>query len=54
MNDSMPKRSHILLLSAGAFFLLFSNGRFSFSLAAWLYPLCLLRVSRDPSSGVPG
>jgi apolipoprotein N-acyltransferase len=36
----------MLLLLAGACFLYFSNGRYSFALAAWLYPVFMLRISR--------
>ena len=40
------KTKNIVLLIVGAFFLYFSNGRFSFALAAWLYPVFILQVSR--------
>lgn len=43
MNKSIK---NILLLLAGAFFLYFSNGRHSIALAAWLYPVFLLQISR--------
>lgn len=36
----------VLLLAFAAFFLFFSNGRWCFALAAWLYPLFLLRYTR--------
>lgn len=36
----------MLLLLAGAVFVYFSNGRYSFALAAWLFPVFLLQVSR--------
>ena len=35
-----------LLLLAGAIFAYFSNGRYSFALAAWLFPVFILLVSR--------
>ena len=44
MNNKAKK--NILFLLAGAFFLYFSNGRYSFALASWLFPLFLLQVSR--------
>lgn len=44
MNNSKAK--NLLLLLFGAFFLFFSNGRFSFALAPWLYPVFILQVSR--------
>lgn len=36
----------LLLLLLGAFFLFFSNGRWNFALAGWLFPVFLLQVSR--------
>ncbi len=36
----------VILLALAAFFLFFSNGRWCFALAAWLYPLFLLRYTR--------
>lgn len=44
IKNDFKKNGLILLL--GTMFLFFSNGRWSFSLAAWLYPLFLLRYSR--------
>jgi len=35
-----------LILLAGAIFVYFSNGRYSFALAAWLFPVFFLQVSR--------
>ena len=48
----MPQKSikNILLLLIGAFFLYFSNGRYSFALAAWLFPIFFLQVSRKEKS----
>lgn len=37
---------NIVLLIVGAFFIYFSNGRYSFALAAWLYPVFILQISR--------
>ncbi len=37
---------NVALLSAGAFFFYFTKGTSSFALAAWLYPVCMLQVSR--------
>jgi apolipoprotein N-acyltransferase len=39
-----------LLLAPGFVFLYFSNGRFSTPAAAWLFPLFLLLVSRNPAT----
>ena len=39
-----------LLLMAGAMLMLFSNGRWTFSLAAWLYPVFMLRFLRMQKS----
>ena len=36
----------IALLVIGACFLYFSNGRYSYALAAWLYPVFILQISR--------
>jgi apolipoprotein N-acyltransferase len=41
---------NIVLLLIGAFFIYFSNGRFSFALAAWLFPIFFLQVSRTEKS----
>lgn len=38
---------NVFLLLAGAFFLYFSNGRYSFALASWLFPILFLLVSRS-------
>ena len=45
MANKLPKT--ILLLSIGLFFLYFSNGRYSFAWATWLFPIFLLKVSRN-------
>ena len=45
MANKLPKT--ILLLSVGLFFLYFSNGRYSFAWATWLFPVFLLKVSRN-------
>ena len=44
----MPNKTvkNIVLLLLGAFFIYFSNGRYSFALAAWLFPVFFLQVSR--------
>jgi apolipoprotein N-acyltransferase len=44
---SSQKIKTIFFISLAAFFLLFTNGRWNFALAAWLYPLFMLRVSRN-------
>lgn len=41
---------NILLLLAGAIFVYFSNGRYSFALAAWLFPVFFLQVSRKETA----
>lgn len=43
-------RTQWLLLIPGIIFLYFSNGRYSSALAAWLFPLCFLLVSRNLSN----
>jgi apolipoprotein N-acyltransferase len=43
-------RKNIVLLLIGAFFIYFSNGRYSFALAAWLFPTFFLQVSRQEKS----
>ncbi len=48
MNSQTTKNLAFLL--AGAFFIFFSNGRYSFALAAWLFPLFFLQVSRQQKS----
>ena len=45
MNNKTIK--NIALLLIGAFFIYFSNGRYSFALAAWLFPIFFLQVSRQ-------
>lgn len=45
MNDKTTK--NIVLLLLGAFFIYFSNGRYSFAWAAWLFPVFFLQVSRQ-------
>lgn len=45
MNNKTKK--NILLLLVGAIFIYFSNGRYSFALAAWLFPIFFLQVSRQ-------
>ena len=37
---------NIVLLLIGSFFIFFSNGKYNFALAAWLFPIFLLQVSR--------
>jgi hypothetical protein len=44
MNSKTTKT--IFLLVAGAIFVYFSNGRYSFALATWLFPVFMLQVSR--------
>ncbi len=44
MNNKSIK--NIVLLLLGSFFIYFSNGRYSFALAAWLFPIFFLHVSR--------
>ena len=41
---------NIVLLIIGAGFLYFSNGRYTFALAAWLYPVFFLQVSRKENA----
>ncbi len=48
MNNKTVK--NIVLLLLGAFFIYFSNGRYSFALAAWLFPIFFLKVSRQGKS----
>lgn len=48
MNNKTIK--NIVLLLIGAFFIYFSNGRYSFALAAWLYPIFFLQISRREKS----
>jgi apolipoprotein N-acyltransferase len=48
MNNKTIK--NIVLLLVGAFFVYFSNGRYSFALAAWLFPIFFLQVSRQEKS----
>ena len=48
MNNKTIK--NIVLLLIGAFFTYFSNGRYSFALAAWLFPIFFLQVSRQEKS----
>jgi apolipoprotein N-acyltransferase len=48
MNNKTIK--NIVLLLLGAFFFYFSNGRYSFALAAWLFPIFFLQVSRQEKS----
>jgi apolipoprotein N-acyltransferase len=45
MNNKTIK--NIVLLLVGAFFIYFSNGRYTFALAAWLFPIFFLQVSRQ-------
>jgi apolipoprotein N-acyltransferase len=44
MNNRTIK--HIVLLLPGSVFVYFSNGRYSFALAAWIFPIFFLQVSR--------
>ena len=44
-----PTTKNIILLLTATLFLYFSNGRFSFAPAAWLYPVFMLQVSRKSS-----
>lgn len=44
--QSKPTKT-IELLLIGAVFLFLSNGRFSFALAAWIFPILFLQVSRN-------
>jgi apolipoprotein N-acyltransferase len=45
----MKNKTQILIcLVLGSIFFLFSNGQWSFAIAAWLYPVFLLFVARDP------
>jgi apolipoprotein N-acyltransferase len=37
----------IILLLIGLFFLYFSNGKYYFSLASWLFPIFILQISRN-------
>ena len=48
MNTRTTKSIALILL--GAFFLYFSNGRYSFAMAAWLFPVFFLQVSRREKS----
>jgi apolipoprotein N-acyltransferase len=48
MNNKTIK--NIVLLLIGALFIYFSNGRYSFALAAWLFPIFFLQVSRQGKS----
>lgn len=48
MNNKAIK--NIVLLLVGAIFFYFSNGRYSFALAAWLFPIFFLQVSRQEKS----
>lgn len=48
MNNKTIK--NIVLLLVGAIFFYFSNGRYSFALAAWLFPIFFLQVSRQEKS----
>lgn len=41
---------NIALLLIGSIFIYFSNGRYSFALAAWLFPVFFLQVSRKEKS----
>ena len=45
MANKLPRT--VLVLSIGLFFLYFSNGRYSFAWATWLFPIFLLKVSRN-------
>lgn len=45
MNNKTIK--NIVLLLLGTIFIYFSNGRYSFALAAWLFPIFFLQVSRQ-------
>lgn len=45
MNIKTTKR--VFLLLAGSYFYYFSKGNLSFALAAWLYPVCWLPLSRN-------
>lgn len=48
MNSKIVKIATFLLI--GAVFVYFSNGRYSFPLAAWLFPVFFLQVSRQEKS----
>jgi apolipoprotein N-acyltransferase len=48
MNNKTIK--NIALLLVAAIFFYFSNGRYSFALAAWLFPIFFLQVSRQEKS----
>jgi apolipoprotein N-acyltransferase len=48
MNNRTTKNIFFLLL--GVFFFYFSNGRYSFALATWLFPIFFLQVSRQEKS----
>jgi apolipoprotein N-acyltransferase len=48
MNNKTIK--NIVYLLIGAFFIYFSNGRFSIAFAAWLFPIFFLQVSRQEKS----
>jgi apolipoprotein N-acyltransferase len=41
------KSKNFPLLALALLFLFFSNGRWSFPLATWAYPLCMLLITRD-------
>lgn len=49
--DTNTKKSNplkiIILLLVGLFFLYFSNGKYYFALASWLFPIFILQVSRN-------
>jgi apolipoprotein N-acyltransferase len=49
--DIITKKSNhlkiIILLLVGLFFLYFSNGKYYFALASWLFPIFILQVSRN-------
>ena len=38
---------NIVLLLIGSFFIFFSNGKYNFALAAWLFPIFILQISRN-------
>ncbi|WP_310555649.1 hypothetical protein [Flavobacterium sp.] len=38
---------NIVLLLIGSFFIFFSNGKYNFALAAWIFPIFILQVSRN-------
>jgi apolipoprotein N-acyltransferase len=50
METSTKKSKHVkttILLLVGLFFLYFSNGKYYFALASWLFPIFILQVSRN-------